>query len=701
MNVRKTILRRVYLAFVLVGVFALLIVLQVLKLQVIQGSEWRSKADSVSTNYINVEAVRGNIFANDGSLLATSLPEYEVRMDVNADGLTDEVFYSKVDSLAWSLANFYKDKTYKEYSEQLRWARKNGSRYHLIRRGVNFPELKIIKDFPIFNLGRFKGGLVVEQKNRRVKPFKSLASRAIGYVKEDIKVGLEGAYDDYLGGVTGKRLMQRLPGGLWMPINDDDEIAPKDGYDVITTIDVNIQDVAHNALMKQLTLHDADHGSVVLMEVQTGEIRAIANLSRLAEGVYAEAYNYAVGESTEPGSTFKLASIIAALEDGYVEIEDSIDTDSGFVQYYDLVLKDSKVGGYGKIPVSEAFAVSSNVAISKIIFENYGNKPQKFINHLHRMKLDEPLGLNIAGEGVPRVKSPDDKYWSGVSLPWISVGYEITLTPLQTLVLYNAVANKGRMIAPIFVKEVRQLGKPVEKFKARVINSKIASDKTLKDVRQLLEMVVEEGTAVNLRNASYKIAGKTGTAQIAQGSTGYKLNQTIYQASFAGYFPADNPKYSCIVVVSAPSKAVYYGNLVAGPIFKEIADKVYASGIEMHKAIPDTTDESVFYHPPIAKRGFAEDTRLAYKDIGVKPNTKGSDPWVRPWKDGDKIELLPHKNIRGLVPNVLGMTLMDAMFLLENEGLSVEVNGSGKVTSQSIAHGTKIRGMQTVELELK
>ena len=701
MNIRKDILTRVYLSFLLVGIFAVCIVVQIFRVQVVQGKHWRAKADSVSTSYVNVEAVRGNIFANDGSLLATSLPEYEVRMDVNADALSDELFYSKVDSLAWELSNFYQDKSYKEYAEELKWARKNGSRYHLIRRSVTFPELKVLKDFPIFKRGRFKGGFIVEQKNRRVKPFKSLASRAIGYVKEDIKVGLEGAYDNYLGGVTGKRLMQRLPGGLWMPINDDEEIAPTDGFDIITTVDVNIQDVAHNALKKQLIKHDADHGSVVLMEVETGEIRAIANLSRLSEGVYAEAYNYAVGESTEPGSTFKLAAIMAALEDGYVDIDDSIDTDSGFVQYYDLTLKDSKEGGYGKLPVSEAFAVSSNVAISKIIFENYGNKPQKFINHLYRMKLDEPLGLNIPGEGIPRIKNPDDKFWSGVSLPWISVGYEVTLTPLQTLVLYNAVANNGKMIAPIFVKEVRQLGKPVEKFKARVINPKIASDKTLKKVRRLLEMVVEEGTAANLSNTDYRIAGKTGTAQIAQGSGGYKLSQTIYQASFAGYFPADNPKYSCIVVVSAPSKAVYYGNLVAGPIFREIADKVYASGIEMHKPIPDTTDNSVFYHPPIAKRGHADDTKYVYANLGVSPSMKTQEPWVRPWKENDKIELLPHKTIRGLVPNVLGMTLMDAIFLLENESLAVEVEGSGRVKAQSVQPGTKINGFTTVKITLE
>lgn len=701
MSIRRTILLRVYLAYALVFILAAAVVVQAVRVQLVQGTHWRNLADSLSTEYINVEAVRGNIYAADGSLIATSLPEYELRMDVNTSSLSNKLFNEKVDSLALCLSRLFRDKSANEYARKLRKARYAGERYFLIKRNVTYPQLKQVKTFPIFNLGRYKGGLIVVQKNKRVKPFKLLASRTIGYKVDGVQpVGLEGAYDSYLGGQSGKRLMQKISGGVWMPINDDEEIAPLDGNDIISTIDINIQDVAQNALLEQLTKHDAKHGCVVLMEVETGEIKAIANLSRVSPGEYVEKYNYAVGESTEPGSTFKLASFIAGFEDGIFDIEDTINTADGKVKYYDHWTRDTKEGGYGTITLKKAFEVSSNVAISKAIVKGYRSEPEKFVARLRKMKLDKPVGLQIPGEGLPRIKGPDDDSWSGISLPQISIGYEVTMTPLQILTFYNAIANNGRMVAPLFVKEIQKLGKPVEKFETKVIQDEICSEKTLKKVRSLLEGVVENGTATNLNNAIYKIAGKTGTAQIADKTLGYKQKGVSYQASFCGYFPADNPKYSIIVVVNSPSNNVYYGNVVAGPIFKEIADKVYASSLQMHKSI-DEEYRVTAQQVPLAKAGYRQDTEKIYNRIGISASVNKDAEWVSAVKNDNSVALVERKTIEGLVPNVVGMGLQDALYLMENAGLKTIVKGRGKVVRQSLPVGIRAVNGQHVMLVMQ
>ena len=410
MNIIKDILWRVYLVYFMICLIGLGIVYKVIRIQTIEGDKWRAKAESLTTDYRNIEAVRGNIYADDGSLLATSVPVYEARMDPNVEAITDKIFCNNIDSLAYCLSKLFRDKTKKQYKRELVTARKEGKRYHLIKRNIGYKDLKELREFPLFRLGRYKGGLIYTQKNIRRKPFKLLASRTIGYQREDVRpVGLEGAYNKYLKGVGGKRLMQKISGGVWKPVNDINEIEPKEGSDIITTIDINIQDVAEQALLKQLILNSADHGCVVLMEVKTGEIKAIANLKKSESGSYYEGYNYAVGESTEPGSTFKLPALLAAIEDGYVELNDSVDTEDGTTEYYDQVMRDSHRGGYGKITVQKAFEKSSNVGISKIITRSYARDPQKFIDRLYNMNLNEKLGLDIAGEGAPKVKSPKDK----------------------------------------------------------------------------------------------------------------------------------------------------------------------------------------------------------------------------------------------------------------------------------------------------
>lgn len=701
-NSKNDILKRVYLVYAFVGVFALVILAQTFNVQYVEGAEWKQKSESLTTSYRKIEAVRGNIYAADGSLLATSVPIFEVRFDAITEALTDDIFYNEIDSLAYQLSGLFKDKTTNQYKRELVSARKKGSRYHLIKRNVKYTDLQKLKTFSIFRRGQYKGGFVYTQQNKRVRPFKILAERTIGYEREGIKpIGLEGAYTNYLQGINGKRLMKKIAGGVWMPISDENEVEPLDGSDIYTTIDINLQDVAENALMTQLQLHEAGHGSVVLMEVATGNIKAIANLQRDKNGNYNESYNYALGYSTEPGSVFKLASLMAAFEDGYLSLEDMVSTGNGVVKFYGAEMKDSHEGGYGDISVQRSFEVSSNVAISKLIVKNYGNKPQQFVDRIRQMGLGEKLGVEITGEGEPLIKSASDKSWSGTTLPWMSIGYEIHLTPLQTLTFYNAVANNGKMVKPRFVTHINQRGQTVKEIKPEVIIPSICSQKTIDMAKQMLEGVVENGTAKNLKNANFKIAGKTGTAQIANKSTGYKNAAKVsYQASFVGYFPSDKPKYSCIVVVAAPSRNVYYGNLVAGPIFKEVADKIYATSFAIHKPLAKRESMAVS-KIPYAKDGYWEDLSKIYSEIGVKATKSNkANEWAT-IKTGDrKVEMYPKKVNGLLVPNVVGMSIKDALFLLENQGLEVKFLGNGMVKSQSINPGEKINKGSIITLEL-
>ena len=701
MSIRKDILLRVGLVYVFAVILGLLIILRVAYLQIVEHEKW-SKANTLTMKDIIIEPNRGDICASDGRILASSIPFYEIRMDTKCPGLTNEVFNRGVDSLAYNLSKLFRDKSKAAYKSELISARYRGERYHLIRRKVTYLELKKLKEFPLFRLGRYKGGFIAIQDNRRVQPFVNLASRTIGYLtRGDTVVGIEGAYNDELKGVRGVRLMQRIAGNVWMPVGSENEVEPKDGMDVITTIDVNIQDVAHNALYRQLQKHDASHGVAILMEVETGAIKAMTNLKRDSLGRYHEEYNYAIGESTEPGSTFKLASLMVALEDGYIDLEDSVDTEEGVVYYHDHPVRDSKKGGYGKITVKEAFEVSSNVAISKIITQYYYDNEKRFVERLYNMNLNQKLGIEIKGEGSPYIKFPGDPLWSGVSLPQMSYGYELQMTPLQILTFYNAVANDGVMMRPMFVNEIKFHGATVKNFRPKVLNSSICSRSTIRKAKEMLEGVVENGTAINLKNSNYKIAGKTGTAQIANKKYGYKYQSRIsYQASFVGYFPADNPKYSCIVVVNAPSNSVYYGNLVAGPVFKEIADKVYSTMLEMYDPMV-VSEEEYLADAPYTRNGHKHELEAVLKELEVEMLDENvQSEWVTTQKRDSIIKLHNRYVHKDLVPNVLGMGLKDALFLLENAGLKVEISGKGIVKNQSIKPGTHFRRGTEIKIEM-
>jgi len=556
-------------------VFALSILYRIFNVQVLQGSYWKEKADQLTTVLMDIDAARGNIYDVNGNMLATSLPYYEVGMDVNAPSITKDTFNKYVDSLAYNLHELFPVKTKKQFKQLLRKARETKDRYIIVHRNVSYRDLQKMKTFPLLRKGK-KGGLVTLQTNKRERPFRLLAARTIGYSRNDVKVGIEGAYDSILKGISGKRLMQKVAADVWRPINYENEIEPQDGNDIYTAIDINIQDVAENALQKQLILNNASHGCVVLMEVKTGEIRAIANLTRTDSSKYSEILNYALGYPTEPGSTFKLASLLVALDDGYIELNDKVYVGNGECFYYDTPVKDSHHPESPEISVQRVFETSSNVGVTKIITKYYSKDPQRFVDKLKSFNLGKPLGLGIPGEGIPTLK--DAKQFSGLTLPWMSYGYETLITPLQTLTLYNAVANNGVMVKPQFVKEIKKNGVTIKKFKPEVIESFKVKPSTIAKAKKMLEGVVSNGTGKGVIVTSFNVAGKTGTAQIARNGS-YKLGgNTIYQASFVGYFPAEEPIYTCIVIVNSPSNGIYYGGSVAGPIFKEIEARMLLRG---------------------------------------------------------------------------------------------------------------------------
>jgi cell division protein FtsI (penicillin-binding protein 3) len=681
--------------------FALIIIGKIAYLQFIDDDKWKAKAENTRIKNFRISPHRGDIYASDMRLLASSVPYYEIRMDLKTSALTDPIFYGSIDSLALCLSNLFNDRSATEYKKIIIEARQAGDRYLLIKDRVNYVELKKLKTFPVFRLGQYKGGLIVNQENLRQKPHKNLASRTIGYTTRGTTgntVGIEGAYDQYLGGVEGVKRMQKLSGNVWMPLDGAGEIEPHDGSNIVTTIDVDLQDVAEKALMRQLIKQKAHAGTVVLMEVKTGEVKAIVNLTDTF-GTYREYYNYAVGESSEPGSTFKLPVLMAAIEDGYIDLTDTIETGNGVFNYYDLTIRDDNYlqGGHGPISVEKVFELSSNVGMAKIITKAYRDQPYRFIDRLYSMNLNEPLNIAIKGEGKPVIRYPGDKYWSGVTLAAMSYGYEIKLTPLQILAFYNAVANDGKLVRPRFVREIRNNGKTERIFLTEVINPSICSKSTLKIMQKLLYGVVENGTAQNLRSPHFSIAGKTGTTQMYNQKTGYK--EKSYQSSFVGYFPADKPKYSCIVVIYSPQNYIYHGAYVAGPVFYEIANNLYTTDLTMQE--PLNNRKSNHLEIPFSKNGYQSEilTVLNMFDIQKLCEDPNTD-WVSTLKTEDHISLMPKQMIDNLVPNVVSMGLKDAIYLLENLGLRVRVEGCGSIRNQSIPPGTRVQKGETIILEM-
>jgi len=700
-NIKRSIVIRVRMIFILVALAACAIPYKVAVVQLVEGEKWKAKAEQVNFQYREVPATRGNIYAADGSLLATSLPFYQVAIDPTV--VDDEKFKEGIDSLATLLATFYQDKSATAYKRMIQDARSNQKRYLMVnRRQINYQDMQTLRSWPIFKEGRIEGGVIFEKIERRYQPFNSLASRTLGTLNQDgVGSGIEYSFNNQLKGQNGKALFQRLSGGVWKPLFDVDDVKPLDGYDIQTTLDVTIQDVAETALRNRLKETDAAFGSVIVMEVATGHVKAISNLQRNATGTgYVESYNYAVGDmgSVEPGSTFKLLSMLALLEENKISPNDMIETGNGVYRFYGQPMYDAKNGGYGTITIRQAFEKSSNVAISKLVDRHFGSSPSKFLAYVDKVGLAQPLNLQLIGEGKPFFKKPGTSTWYGTSLPWISIGYESKLNPIHTLTLYNAVANGGKMVKPLFVKSVSNGAQILETFEPVVIRDAIASPKTITQLQELLLGVVENGTARNIKNPNYKIAGKTGTAQkIIDGS--YK---EIYYTSFAGYFPADRPKYSMVVVIDSPKGVAVFGGDVSAPVFKEIADKIFAKDLDLNvvnqtKILPTAVPGSKF---PYVASGKGEELQGIFEYLKLPLKSPTQEDWVVASSLAGQVQLQQTETENAVVPNVSGMSLRDALYLLENKGLKVNFNGKGKVLSQSISPGTLLTPNATIDLVL-
>ena len=661
----KNISYRIYLVAFVIFLMAIAIAVKLTNIQWVEGDYYRKLAKERTVKNFVIPANKGNIYSADGSMLATSIPNYEIRFDAVAPKAV--AFDKNVKSLSDSLAVLLgKPKGF--FLNEFRKARANKNRYYLVARDLSYTEYVKIKGFPLFNLGAYKGGIIVQQETVREHPIGKSAERTIGYERKtpsgasDGK-GIEWAYRKYLNGKDGKILKQKIAKGQWKPIRDVNEVDPQDGYDVIATIDVFIQDIAHHALLKQLTDYDADHGCVVVMETKTGQIKAISNLGKAADGSYYETTNYAIAESHEPGSTYKLVDLMTLLEDKKVDTSAVFDSHGGIITYSGKAVRDSHKGGYGKISLARGFEVSSNTVMVQAVFNNYKNNPAQFVNHINGYGLNKCLGLPIKGEGKPFVPQPSDKNWSNLSLPWMAFGYGVSITPLQTLTFYNAVANNGVMVKPQFVSEIKEWNKTIKKYNTQVINQKVCSQETILKLQAVLENTVKRGTGAKLYSKDFSMAGKTGTAQVNYAKNGG--SEKYYASSFVGYFPAEKPKYSCIVVVHKPSTANnnYYGADVAGPVFKRIAQKIFTDA--------PSTNEIKNIDRKIQKQENDYDTYFA---------------------KSQKQQLL--------IPNVKGMPGMDAVALLGNLGVKVKTIGIGKVKKQSLQPGENLNKNTTITLEL-
>ena len=693
MNIKKEILYRVRIVFFIIILISLAIIYSIFNLQFKQGEYWQSKSTNINFKYDKIKASRGNILSDDGSILATSLPFYKVALDPSI--VSNENFKNNIDSLSYLLSSFFKDNPSPYYRNMISKARKDKRRYILLnRKKIGYQDKKVLSKWPIFRDGRLKGGVLFEKKDERYRPFSRLGYRTIGSVDENNNgtVGIEYSYNSFLNGLDGEVLKQKIAGNYWKPIYDGTEKLPKNGSDIVTTIDVNLQDISESALLDGMVKNNADYGSVILMEVKTGEIKAIANFSKNKSGYYTENYNYAIQGMHEPGSTFKLASLLAYIEDSDISIYDSVDTGNGEFKFYSETMKDHKPGGYGKITVKEVFEKSSNIGIAKMVDNHFNDKPDIFLNYIKKFGFNKNFKFQIYGASVPLIKNHTDSAWSKVSLPWIAHGYEFMLTPLHTLSFYNAIANEGYYIEPKIVKKIKEANKVIKEFED-FDKFKIISNNSVKTAIELLEGVVENGTADNIKHSNYKIAGKTGTAKKVM--NGKYVNR--YYTSFVGFFPSEEPRYSCIVVIDNPKKYRIYGSDVAAPVFKEIADKIFISDT---KYFTEMKKNDIKFSFPRIRSGFKKDLIDLSNSLGLSNHSKTENDWVRTKIIDNSIFWEGINSKSYLVPNVVGMTLKDAIFILESKGLDVNFSGRGRVKNQNISPGKLTKNYKSITIKL-
>ena len=676
---------------------------------------WQDVADRFVKENVTVKPNRGNIISSDGKLMASSLPEYRIYMDFMSgekdekrrkkdQARRDSILTANMDSICIGLHKIFPDKSAAQFKAHLKKGRQAKSRNYLIYpKRISYIQYKEVKRLPVFCLNGYKGGFKELAYNQRKKPFGSLAARTLGDVYADTakgaRNGIELAFDTILKGRDGLTHRQKVM-NKYLNIVD---VPPVDGCDLISTIDVGMQDICEKALVDKLKELNAFVGVVVLMEVATGEVKAIVNMTKGKDGNYYEMRNNAISDMLEPGSTFKTASIMVALEDGKITPDYVVDTGNGQMPMHGRVMKDWnwRRGGYGKLTVTEILEVSSNVGTSYIIDHFYGSNPQKYIDGLRRMSIDQPLHLQIAGEGKPNIRGPKERsYFSKTALPWMSIGYETQVPPLNILTFYNAIANNGVSIRPKFVKAAVKDGEIVKEYPTEVINPKICSDKTLAQIREILQKVVGEGLAKPAGSKQFHVSGKTGTAQISQGAAGYKAGVTNYLVSFCGYFPSEAPKYSMIVSIQKPGPTAS-GGLMAGSVFSKIAERVYAKDLRLPLTSAIDTNTVVIPH---VKAGEMRQTQRVLEELNINIQGKIADSRKEVWGSthaAPQAVVLESRGImQNFVPSVIGMGAKDAVYLLESKGLKVNLVGVGKVKSQSIANGTIIRKGQTITLTM-
>lgn len=703
MEIKKDILWRVYLCFIAIAMVCAFVIGKAFYIQQVQGAYWRSTSDSMHTRIEEVDAERGTIFSEDGQMLSTSIPQFDLYIDFKADGLianSGKVFKDNVDSLSICLANLFQDRSANDYKTILNKGYKSKTRYFPLKKKVSFDQYQQLKEFPLVRLGKNKSGFIAEVQNIRLNPYQLLAYRTIGLERQNAqKVGLEQTYDTLLKGTTGKRLVRYISGGIAVPVNEDYDIEPKNGKDIITTLDSRIQEVTENALMKMMVSNEAEHGCAIVMEVKTGKIKAIANLGRQPNGAYWEDFNYAM-TPTEPGSTFKLATMISILEDKKFNLNSNVNLQGGVWQINGRTVYDSEKHGQTNVPVKRAFELSSNVGMAKLVYASYASNPSQFVNHLKALHLDSITGIDLYGERPPFIDHPGSKYWSATTLPWMAFGYNVLVTPLHTCMLYNAVGNNGVMMRPYLLDEVKQEGNTIKENQPYTVE-KICDSVTLQQIKECLIGVCKDpgSTAYKLfQGTSYSVAGKTGTALVANGKHGYADH--IYQSSFAGYFPADNPQYTCVVVIkNKPNAVLFYGASVAGPVFKEIAERLITLNVPQPDSLKYAsikTDSSAYSYT-----GYRSDIRsiLSTMNVVYKDSAKTELAKVNKEKSQAIITSMAVHNSK-VMPALNGLGLKDALYICENAGLVVKVNGSGKVNNQSIAAGAAIAKGQQIKIEL-
>lgn len=695
LSIKQDIRFRVYLAFTGICVFGLAIVIKAAMIQFKEGPKLKALAKEMHTRFDTLKADRGNIYNEDGVLLSSSIPEFDVHIDFSV--IDSALFAKKIDTLCICLADLFKDKSAEIYKEQFVRAYEDGEKYYLLGRKLKYYQHEALRSFPIFNKGKGLGGFISEPHEKREAPYKSLAYRTIGVFRDSNVTGLEATYNDELTGENGRRIVQKSTGGTWIPI-DGSEVDPQNGHDIVTTLDMNIQDVAEHALLSLLQKYECQYGTCIVMETHTGKIRTLVNLGRQSDGSYAEDFNYAM-IPTEPGSTFKLATLISLLNDKMINVDQAVDANGGAITFGNRTMKDSHLG-LGVMPIWKAYAESSNTAMARLANEHYSNNPSKYIEHLKALHLDRPTGIDLLGERRTYITMPGTPNWSNTTLPWMATGYGVMVSPLHTCMLYNALANNGKMMKPYIVSAVKEYGKVVKQYQPTELTS-IGDSSVVAQLRKCTRAVITEGTGKGIESPFYTMAGKTGTAQVAD--KGIRYTDGVYQGSFVGYLPFEDPKYTiCVVIRTKAHSAAYYGGTIAAPVFRMVADKIFSESMGSWSAPLDSfakTGSGRLTSSMATARNYR--TLLTAVKKPAPTLTDYLNTMMQLNVDSSKnIAIQPAKIYRNLMPDVKGMGLKDAVYMLETCGLQVQVLGKGKVQSQSIQPGSRISKGQNITIQL-